>query len=1636
MLSASASAASLDFSIEIPGDPATVKPGIDNDRLDLPGKGWRLPDEPGAPLLPFRTVRMVLPQGEDVGHFSFTFFDQTRVAAGFKPAAAGPLVGTEGETIPADPSAVHSSSQRVIYLGTGTLHGYQVASFAVYPFGVEGGVLKRSGRVGISVDTRPLTESTAQRVRHRDGWREGVRAQIASLVVNPSALNAYVFNEVTVPPVVGGFAASTFPSLEGSDVDYVIVTNDSLAAAYQALADWKTAKGVPTVVRTTEWIAANYRNGSDGAETIRNFVKDAYSLWGIKYVLLGGDAAQVPVRLAWSSYYPNAAGRANPADMYFGCLDGDWNADHDAVFGEYGSDDADLWAEVYVGRLPTRSNAEVNVMVGKIENYEMPQNTAFAKKVLFLAEVLFPADYQPPDPISLNGADLAEYIRLSEMTAPGLTVTRNYQTYNLGYSGTPAPLPETRQAAIDSINAGYNHVIHIGHGFRFNMSCGDASFVNSDADALINGTKLSNVNLLNCTACAFTYECLAEHFLRNPNGGAVSVVGSNDSAFPTIATDYLDEYYDLVMQRNVVHIGEAFARSREPRTGYAESADLGDRWTHFTYTLLADPEMPMWTGPVSTLAVNYPASVNKGTTNITVTVTSGGSPVDSATVCLSKGNDDYRVGTTNSSGQVTLPFRAESNGTIDVVVTGLNYKRYEGTISVGGTGAYIAINNITIDDNNSGGTSGNSNGVIEAGETVDLGFVLKNNGTATSGTVTTVLRSTDPGVTVTDSTASGGTIAAGATGTQSGGCRVVFSSSLADQHAVRFTLVIKNNGTITWQDTFKKLSHRPNLSLVKLRVDDTATGNGDGVVQAGEQFKLYYKSKNFGTGAYPGGTMTAFDLDGAFTIGGGGTSAYPAIASLASAENTTGITLTESSVATEHRLRLRIVDSYGRAYEDTVELRAPVPPTDLVIDPSQGVDRLKVTWTASASTDAVGYNVYRATSGAGPFNLVNTDPVPHTLFMNTGLSPTTTYFYKVSTIDVSGNESAQSPAYSGSTNPAQLTGWPIEMLTETTSSPAVGDIDGDGTNEIVVGDQYVYAWHANGVELTDGDNNPLTWGVLNTQGQTFVGHVALARIDTNPGLDIVAASRDTKQVFVFKSDGTTLPGWPRSTENFIRAGLVAGDINNDNSFEIVAIDELGVLYVWKADGTEYRDGDSNPGTQGVFARLTGCTLDYSVPCLADVDNDGKDEIIVATQGDQLFAFNEDGTQVSGFPVALSNDVQGSPAVGDVDGNGQLDIVVYDKSGNVRAIRGNNGTALWTRALTSNSNFFGPSPAIGDVNGDGKLETFIPTPDGKLYGLTDTGTNLAGFPTTYSTTTYTESSPVIADIDGDGLRDVLIGSEEKTLWAWNRNGTLLAGFPLTTSDAMRSVPTIADVDQDGKVDIVASGWDKNLYVWHFNTTWNPANAPWPRFHANLHNNGRLNFVVPTPVLGTKFNYTVAGDRIHLEWFVPAEAGREFAIERAVVEEGKTGAFTRIVRNVDASADGRVRASDAGVEMGGRYVYRLTGETGVVNETMGLYVPVSRAQLGQNYPNPFNPSTKIEYWVPEGARPGDRASVSVVVFDVRGARVKTLVSGNRTAGHYVAQWDGRDEAGNPVSSGIYFYRMATPGFTGTHKMVLLK
>ena len=113
---------------------------------------------------------------------------------------------------------------------------------------------------------------------------------------------------------------------------------------------------------------------------------------------------------------------------------------------------------------------------------------------------------------------------------------------------------------------------------------------------------------------------------------------------------------------------------------------------------------------------------------------------------------------------------------------------------------------------------------------------------------------------------------------------------------------------------------------------------------------------------------------------------------------------------------------------------------------------------------------------------------------------------------------------------------------------------------------------------------------------------------------------------------------------------------------------------------------------------------------------------------------------------------------------------------------------------------------------------------------------------------------------------------------------------------------------------------------------------------------------------------------------------------------------------------------------RNAIRYSG-TGPLDPVTGTR-PAPSNSLSQNYPNPFNPTTTIAFSL------ATRGRVSVRVYNVAGELVRTLANGQHAAGPHAVTWDGRDEAGSPVSSGVYFYKLVAGSFSQTKKMVLLK
>ncbi len=95
-----------------------------------------------------------------------------------------------------------------------------------------------------------------------------------------------------------------------------------------------------------------------------------------------------------------------------------------------------------------------------------------------------------------------------------------------------------------------------------------------------------------------------------------------------------------------------------------------------------------------------------------------------------------------------------------------------------------------------------------------------------------------------------------------------------------------------------------------------------------------------------------------------------------------------------------------------------------------------------------------------------------------------------------------------------------------------------------------------------------------------------------------------------------------------------------------------------------------------------------------------------------------------------------------------------------------------------------------------------------------------------------------------------------------------------------------------------------------------------------------------------------------------------------------------------------------------------------------ISVDPSHLFQNYPNPFSPETHIGFDLPSAGR------AEIRIYDARGRLVRTLVDEKRPAGRQNVKWDGRDEAGREVASGIYFYSLTAPGVDENRRMILVK
>ncbi|MBN1936744.1 MAG: VCBS repeat-containing protein [Anaerolineae bacterium] len=389
------------------------------------------------------------------------------------------------------------------------------------------------------------------------------------------------------------------------------------------------------------------------------------------------------------------------------------------------------------------------------------------------------------------------------------------------------------------------------------------------------------------------------------------------------------------------------------------------------------------------------------------------------------------------------------------------------------------------------------------------------------------------------------------------------------------------------------------------------------------------------------------------------------------------------------------------------------------------------------------------------------------------------------------------------------------------SSPVVYDFDGDGVLEIAVG-----SWDGSFYLLDTRLKDLAGWPQRSRKG--FFPSPALVDLD-NDGVPEIVSGSEAGKLFAWRWTGQTAPGFPLDFGYKIWASaavLPSGQI---------AIGHRGEMRVFDAQGRAV-DGWPQP-----IHGWPDATAAYASGLLA---------LTTLTPGDPsvgwVYAWREDGTLLSGFPVELTKDSDSSPALADLDGNGQLWIVFGDDDGWLHALdlSGQERAGFPVRA-------FGPkpgptptphppggnlysieaSPAVADLDGDGRFEIAVGSWDGRMYVWDDRGHLLPGWPVEVGDQII--SSAALVDLDGDDRLDIVVGSKDHFLYGWTALGDPLPGFPYDFGAAVFSSPWIGDLQGDGRADVVVGA---NNGVHLLRDVGPLGRVAWPRFHADDQNTG--------------------------------------------------------------------------------------------------------------------------------------------------------------------------------------------------------
>jgi outer membrane protein assembly factor BamB len=317
--------------------------------------------------------------------------------------------------------------------------------------------------------------------------------------------------------------------------------------------------------------------------------------------------------------------------------------------------------------------------------------------------------------------------------------------------------------------------------------------------------------------------------------------------------------------------------------------------------------------------------------------------------------------------------------------------------------------------------------------------------------------------------------------------------------------------------------------------------------------------------------------------------------------------------------------------------------------------------------------------------------------------------------------------------------------------------------------------------------------------------------------------------------------WAYPTKALIHSSPSVGDINDDGELEIVFCAWDGNVYalkgingdkIWKyntglpmgcspALGDVDDDGQievifgstSLPGISAYICVLNGKTgtleesyiadnCIVSPPNIGDIDNDGDIEVVIGSYDDKVYVIDHKNRIVE-WTFSTDANIHSSPALGNIDYDDNLEIVIGSQDGNVYALDGEGG--LEWEYPTGDKGVIS-SPALGDSDKDGSLDIIVfGCNDHNVYGINCNGDYIWNYPTEG----LVQSSPALADIDNDNNLEVFVGSRDNNIYALKgETGELI--WDKNIGGMIESSPALGDIDNDGDIEVVIGSPNTNLY----------------------------------------------------------------------------------------------------------------------------------------------------------------------------------------------------------------------------------